>query len=240
MPTESTRRCSPPASRRCSTSPCTGSWAWSCRDPADPSAGIWFPVAGPAQNQAACCTAGSSTRCSTSPAFLALIPLLSDAEHAVTHDLTVSLLRPVPRGRAGGRQPAPCCAAAARSRSCAPRRRVDGEVVAAAQVTKSVVRAAADHHSDSDRVKIPAMSSSVTSARAGGQQPLLLHRALDQVGDVALVEADRPDAVRDVDVAHQVGEHRRAGTRPASAGTPASGASSWRGPDVPLRRRPRR
>ena len=56
---------------------------------------------------------------------------------------------------------------------------------------------------------MPAMSSSVTSFGRGGEQPLLLHGALDEVGDVALVVADGADAVGDADVAHQGGEHRR-------------------------------
>ena len=72
--------------------------------------------------------------------FLALIQQLEDDEHAVTHDLTVSLLRPVSPGKRvditgtvlrRGRQVAFMRADAT----------VDGQVVAAAQVTKSVVRA---------------------------------------------------------------------------------------------------
>jgi uncharacterized protein (TIGR00369 family) len=70
--------------------------------------------------------------------YLALLPQLADDEHAVTHDLTVSLIRPVPadarvdvigsvlrRGRA---------VAFLRAEAT-----VDGAVVAAAQVTLSVV-----------------------------------------------------------------------------------------------------
>ena len=68
------------------------------RDPADPSAGIWFPVAGPAQNQAAMLHGGVVYTLLDVAAFLALLPHLSDDEHAVTHDLTVSLLRPVAAG----------------------------------------------------------------------------------------------------------------------------------------------
>ncbi len=35
------------------------------RDPADPSAGVWFAVEEPAQNRPRCCTVASSTRSST-------------------------------------------------------------------------------------------------------------------------------------------------------------------------------
>ena len=65
------------------------------RDPADPAAGVWFPVAGPAQNQAAVLHGGVVTTLLDTACYLALLPHLSDDEHAVTHDLTVSLLRPV-------------------------------------------------------------------------------------------------------------------------------------------------
>jgi uncharacterized protein (TIGR00369 family) len=108
------------------------------RDPAEPSAGIWFPVGLSAQNQAGVLHGGVVTTLLDTACYLALLPQLSDAEHAVTHDLTVSLLRPVGadqrvdiagtvlrRGRA---------VAFLRAEATA-----DGQVVAAAQVTKSVV-----------------------------------------------------------------------------------------------------
>lgn len=109
------------------------------RDPAEPSAGIWFPVGPPAQNQAAVLHGGVVYTLLDVASFLALLPSLSDAEHAVTHDLTVSLLRPVTAEKRvdvsgtvlrRGRQVAFLRAEAT----------VDGQVVAAAQVTKSVVR----------------------------------------------------------------------------------------------------
>jgi uncharacterized protein (TIGR00369 family) len=109
------------------------------RDPAEPSAGIWFPVAPPAQNQAAVLHGGVVYTLMDVASFLALLPSLSDAEHAVTHDLTVSLLRPVAADERvdvtgtvlrRGRQVAFMRAEAT----------VGGQVVAAAQVTKSVVR----------------------------------------------------------------------------------------------------
>jgi uncharacterized protein (TIGR00369 family) len=109
------------------------------RDPAEPSAGIWFPVAEPTQNQATLLHGGVVYTLMDVASFLALLPSLTDEEHAVTHDLTVSLLRPVSadqrvditgtvlrRGRA---------VAFMRAEAT-----VDGQVVAAAQVTKSVVR----------------------------------------------------------------------------------------------------
>ena len=108
------------------------------RDEADPSAGIWFPVGPSAQNQAGVLHGGVVTTLLDTACYLALLPHLSDTEHAVTHDLTVSLLRPVVadqrvdlvgtvlrRGRA---------VAFLRAEAT-----VDGQVVAAAQVTKSVV-----------------------------------------------------------------------------------------------------
>ena len=109
------------------------------RDPAEPAAGIWFPVAGPAQNQAAVLHGGVVYTLLDVASFLALLPRLSDAEHAVTHDLTVSLLRPV----AADARVDVTGTVLRRGRAVAFMRAeatVDGEVVAAAQVTKSVVR----------------------------------------------------------------------------------------------------
>lgn len=110
------------------------------RDPADPSAGIWFPVDGPAQNQVGVLHGGVIYTLMDVAGFLALLPSLSDEEHAVTHDLTVSLMRPV----AAGKQVDLTGTVLRRGRAVAFLRAeatVDGEVVAAAQVTKSVVRA---------------------------------------------------------------------------------------------------
>ncbi|WP_309229570.1 MULTISPECIES: PaaI family thioesterase [unclassified Blastococcus] len=110
------------------------------RDPADPSAGIWFPVDGPAQNQVGVLHGGVIYTLMDVAGFLALLPSLSDEEHAVTHDLTVSLMRPV----AAGKRVDLTGTVLRRGRAVAFLRAeatVDGEVVAAAQVTKSVVRA---------------------------------------------------------------------------------------------------
>ncbi|MGY1785092.1 PaaI family thioesterase [Geodermatophilus sp. SYSU D00698] len=110
------------------------------RDPADPTAGIWFPVGAPAQNQAALLHGGVVYTFLDVAAFLALLPSLGDAEHAVTHDLTASLLRPV---RAGARVDV-TGSVLRRGRAVAFLRSeatVDGALVASAQVTKTIVPA---------------------------------------------------------------------------------------------------
>jgi uncharacterized protein (TIGR00369 family) len=109
------------------------------RDPADPSAGVWFPVGPSAQNQAAVLHGGVVTTLLDTASYLALLPQLSDAEHAVTHDLTVSLIRPV----AADERVDVTATVLRRGRAVAFMRAeatVGGELVAAAQVTKSVVR----------------------------------------------------------------------------------------------------
>ena len=109
------------------------------RDPADPSAGLWFPVGRSAQNQAGVLHGGVVTTLLDTASYLALLPQLSDAEHAVTHDQTVSLLRPV----AGEKRVDVTATVLRRGRAVAFMRAeavVDGELVATAQVTKSVVR----------------------------------------------------------------------------------------------------
>ena len=110
------------------------------RDPGDPSAGIWFPAERPAQNQAGVLHGGVIYTLMDVASFLALLPSLSDGEHAVTHDLSVSLLRAV----AAGKRVDLTGTVLRRGRAVAFLRAeatVDGEVVAAAQVTKSIVRA---------------------------------------------------------------------------------------------------
>jgi uncharacterized protein (TIGR00369 family) len=108
------------------------------RDPAEPSAGIWFPVDRPAQNQAEVLHGGVVYTLLDVAAFLALLPQLSDQEHAVTHDLSVSLVRPV----SAGTRVDVTGSVVRRGRAVAFLRSeatVEGTVVAAAQVTKSVV-----------------------------------------------------------------------------------------------------
>ena len=71
-------------------------------------------------------------------AFLALAPLLQDTQHAVTHDLHVSLMRPVPIG-------ARCDLTARVMRSgrtlvfLEVSAHVDGKLVASGRITKSIV-----------------------------------------------------------------------------------------------------
>lgn len=107
-------------------------------DEADPSAGIGFDVGEAAQNQAGVLHGGVVTALLDVASYLALVPLFAPGEHAVTHDLSVSLLRPVSAGARvevkgtvlrKGRAVAFLRAEAT----------VDGTVVAAAQVTKTIV-----------------------------------------------------------------------------------------------------
>ena len=107
-------------------------------DPHDASAGIAFPVDLPAQNQAGVLHGGVVTTLLDVASYLALAPDLADDEHAVTHDLSVQLLRPVPAGsRVEVRG-----TVLRRGRAVAFLRAealVDDRVVAAAQVTKTLV-----------------------------------------------------------------------------------------------------
>lgn len=109
-------------------------------DPDDPAAGVTLVVEGPALNHVDRLHGGVVTALLDVACYLALLPGLGPDEHAVTHDLTVSLLRGVPAG------------ATLRLRGHVLRRgravvflraeaTVEGEVVAAAQVTKTMVRA---------------------------------------------------------------------------------------------------
>lgn len=108
------------------------------REPGDPSAGIWFPVGPSAQNQAGVLHGGVVTTLLDTACYLALLPRLDDGEHAVTHDLTVSLLRPV----GADRRVDVVGTVLRRGRAVAFLRAeatAEGQIVAAAQVTKSVV-----------------------------------------------------------------------------------------------------
>ncbi len=109
-------------------------------DPADPPAGIWFPVAESSQNQVGLLHGGVVTALLDVASFLALMPLLGEAEHAVTHDMSVSLLRPV----GAGSRVEVSAQVLRRGRAVAFMRaeaRVDDRLVAAAQVTKTVIAA---------------------------------------------------------------------------------------------------
>lgn len=108
-------------------------------DPERPEAGIVFPVDEPVLNNVGVLHGGVVTALLDVASYLALLPDLAEDEHAVTHDVTASLVRAVPRGarvEVSGM-------VVRRGRSIAFLRaeaRVDGEVVAAAQVTKSLLR----------------------------------------------------------------------------------------------------
>ena len=107
-------------------------------DPDDASAGISFPVDVPAQNQVGVLHGGVVTTLLDVASYLALLPELGEAEHAVTHDLSAQLLRPVP----GGSRVEVRGTVLRRGRAVAFLRSeatVDGVLVASAQVTKSIV-----------------------------------------------------------------------------------------------------
>lgn len=110
-------------------------------DPGDPTAGISFSVGEAAQNQAAVLHGGVVTALLDVAGYLALLPHLDDGEHAVTHDLSVSLLRPV----GADQEVAVVGGVLRRGRALAFLRAeatVEGRTVAVAQVTKSIVPAA--------------------------------------------------------------------------------------------------
>lgn len=67
-------------------------------DEDDPSAGVLLSVTEPSLNQADLLHGGVVTALLDVAAFLALAPDLAAHEHAVTHELSVQLLRPVPAG----------------------------------------------------------------------------------------------------------------------------------------------
>jgi uncharacterized protein (TIGR00369 family) len=111
-------------------------------DPDNPAAGIGLSVGEAAVNNAGVLHGGIATALLDVASYLALLPHLGSEENAVTHDLTASLIRTVPRG------------ALLQVRSSIIRRgrtivflraeaTVAGTIVAAGQVTKSIVRATA-------------------------------------------------------------------------------------------------
>ena len=106
-------------------------------DEDDPSAGIAFPVDTAAQNQVGVLHGGVVTSLLDVASYLALLPDLREGENAVTHDLSAQLLRPV----AGGSRVEVRGTVLRQGRAVAFLRAeavVDGRVVAAAQVTKTV------------------------------------------------------------------------------------------------------
>lgn len=67
-------------------------------DPADPGAGIVFTVGDTAINNAGVLHGGVVTALLDVASYLAILPALGEDENAVTHDVTASLIRGVPRG----------------------------------------------------------------------------------------------------------------------------------------------
>jgi uncharacterized protein (TIGR00369 family) len=111
-------------------------------DPAEPARGISFPVEDAALNNAGVLHGGIVTALLDVACYLALLPDLGPDENAVTHDVTASLMRPVPRGS----QVQVRGSVVRRGRSIVFLRSeatVDGAVVAAGQVTKTLIRATA-------------------------------------------------------------------------------------------------
>ncbi len=107
-------------------------------DPSEPAQGISFPVEEVALNNAAVLHGGIVTALLDVACYLALLPELRGDENAVTHDVTASLIRAVPRGA----QVQVRGSVVRRGRSIAFLRAeatVDGMVVAAGQVTKTLI-----------------------------------------------------------------------------------------------------
>lgn len=108
-------------------------------DEADPSCGIVLPVEAAALNNAGVLHGGLVTGLLDVACYLALLPHLSADENAVTHDVAASLIRAVP----GGARVQLRGTVVRRGRSIVFLRAeatVDDAVVAAGQVTKTVVR----------------------------------------------------------------------------------------------------
>ena len=107
-------------------------------DAEDPSAGIAFPVLAAAQNQVGVLHGGVVTALLDVASYLALARDLAEDEHAVTHELSVQLLRPV----SAGSRVELSGTVLRRGRAVAFLRAeatADGRTVAAAQVTKTLV-----------------------------------------------------------------------------------------------------
>lgn len=107
-------------------------------DPGRPSAGITLEVGEAALNNAGVLHGGIVTALLDVACYLALLDELGADEHAVTHDLSVSLMRPV----AEGRKVLLAGQVVRRGRSIAFLRgeaTVDGVLVASGQITKSLL-----------------------------------------------------------------------------------------------------
>lgn len=107
-------------------------------EPADPSAGICFEVTGNAQNNVGILHGGVVSALLDVASYLALLPELGPGEGAVTHAMTVSLLR----GVAAGSRVELRGTVLRRGRTLAFLRAeatVDDVLVASAQLTKSIL-----------------------------------------------------------------------------------------------------
>lgn len=107
-------------------------------DPERPAAGITLDVGEAALNNAGVLHGGIVTALLDVACYLALLEQLEPQENAVTHDLSVSLMRPVARGR----QVLLAGQVVRRGRSVVFLRAeatVDGVVVASGQVTKTLL-----------------------------------------------------------------------------------------------------
>ena len=108
-------------------------------DPAAPEAGVVFDVGEATLNNAGVLHGGIVTALLDVACYLALLPELADDENAVTHDVSASLMRPVPSGS----RVQVTGTVVRRGRSVVFLRAeatVDGVVVGAGQVTKTMVR----------------------------------------------------------------------------------------------------
>ena len=111
------------------------------RDPEQPAAGLVVEVGEAARNNADVLHGGIVSALLDVACYLALLPELADDENAVTHDVTASLVRAVPRGA----RLEVVGTVVRRGRSLVFLRTeamVDGKVVAYGQVTKSLLRTA--------------------------------------------------------------------------------------------------
>lgn len=107
-------------------------------DQGDPYAGICFEVTASAQNNVGVLHGGVVSALLDVAAYLSLLPQLGPGEAAVTHDLSVALLRPV----AAGSRVELRGTVLRRGRTLAFLRSeasVDGALVASAQLTKSIL-----------------------------------------------------------------------------------------------------
>ena len=107
-------------------------------DPADPTAGLVFPVTGLSINPGGTLHAGALGAILELAAFLALLPELAATEHAVTHHISTQILSP---GREG-EQVLVTAALERRTRRLGfltATATVGDRLVARSQVTKSVI-----------------------------------------------------------------------------------------------------